>query len=255
MRRTLTVVAIALIPLASARAGTEPNGGGQARIDPRAQELVRHMSDELASLNSFRVDADAADEVVLKSGQKVQQVSESHVAVKRPNRLRTERVGPVADVVFRYDGDELSVFGKRTGMYAKTKAPPTIDATIDFGRDELGLEAPGADLLFSRPYDVLMDGVTAGEYVGLEPIDGVNCHHLAFRGSEVDWQIWIQDGPRALPRRYVITSKQETGAPEFVVQLSHWDPNAALPDSLFSFAPPAGAKKIDFLTRSSARAR
>ncbi|MGZ3441653.1 MAG: DUF2092 domain-containing protein [Polyangia bacterium] len=244
MRRASTVLAILFIPLAPAVAG--PKSG----IDPRADALVHRMSDELASLRSFRVDADAVDEVVLKSGQKLQQISESKVAVKRPNRLRSERVGPITDVVFRYDGKELSVFGKRTGMYAMSKAPPTLDATLDFGRDELGLEAPGADLLFSKPYEVLMDGVTAGEYVGLEPIDGIPCHHLAFRSADVDWQIWIEDGERALPHRYVITSKREPGSPEFAVQLSHWDPQAALPDSLFSFAPPAGSTKIEFLSRS-----
>jgi hypothetical protein len=86
--------------------------------------------------------------------------------------------------------------------------------------------------------------------VGLEPIDGVPCHHLAFRSADVDWQIWIEDGAHALPHRYVITSKKEPGSPEFAVQLSHWDPQAALPDSLFSFAPPAGSTKIEFLSRS-----
>ncbi|MDB4965250.1 MAG: hypothetical protein JWN44_939 [Myxococcales bacterium] len=246
MTRTSTIVAMVLIPVA-AGAGGSPGDSTRPHIDPRADALVHRMSAELASLRSFRVDADAADEVVLRSGQKLQELSQSHVAVKRPNRLRAERVGTIADVVLRYDGDQLSLFGNRTAMYATAHAPPTLDGAINYGRDRLGLEAPAADLLFSRPYDVLMDGVSSGEYVGLEPVDGVPCHHLAFRAAEVDWQIWIEDGPHPLPRRYVITSKTELGSPEFTVRLSHWDPQASLPDSLFSFAPPAGATKIDFL--------
>ena len=244
MTRASLFVALMLLPLAASGSGDQPG------IDPRADSLVHRMSDELANLRSFRVDTEAADEIVLQSGQKVQEVSQSRVAVKRPNRLRSDRLGPIADVVFRYDGDQLSLLGKRTGMYATAKAPSTLDAAIDYGRDELGLEAPGADLLFSRPYEVLMQGVSSGQYVGLEPIEGVLCHHLAFRSAEVDWQIWIEDGPHPLPRRYVITSKSEPGSPEFAVRLSHWEPHATLPDSLFSFTPPAGAKKIDFLSRS-----
>ncbi len=242
MSRALIIVA--LLPLAAWDTGARP------AIDPRADVLVHRMSDELANLHSFRVDAGAADEVVLKSGEKLQNVTQSRVAVKRPNRLRSDRIGPIADVVFRYDGDQISLFGKRTGMYATAKAPATLDATIDFSRDELGLEAPAADLLFSRPYKVLMDGVTSGEYVGLEPIDGVPCHHLAFRSPDVDWQIWIQDGPHPLPRRYVITTKTVPGQPEFAVRLTNWEPDAPLPDSTFKFTPPPGSKKIDFLTRS-----
>ena len=224
-------------------------------IDPKAEQVLRRMSSYLGSLQSFRVDSQAVDELVLKNGQKLQEVSDSHVTVKRPNRLRSDRVGPIADVTFRYDGSEFTIFGKRTGMYATTPAPPDLDRAIDAARDKLGVDAPGGDLLYSNPYAVLTDGVTEGTYVGLEPLDGVNCHHLAFRSPDVDWQIWVQDGPQPLPRRYVITSKTEPGQPEFAVDLTHWNPNANVPDAEFVFAPPPGAKKIPFLIRSDTARR
>lgn len=253
--RTFALVLVAGVPLTTRAAPPPPRAAPQGKnaapqgknIDPRADRELRRMSDYLGGLDTFSVTGTAVDEVVSTSGEKLQQVSSSQVAVKRPDRLRSDRIGPVADMILRYDGHTISLYGKRTGLYATSPAPPTLDATIDWARDRYGLEAPGADLLFSRPYDVLMDRVTEGRYIGVEPIDGVPCHHLAFREPDVDWQIWIQDGPEPLPRRYVITSKTVPGKPEFTVQLTNWEPHAPLPDQVFRFTPPPGATRIQFL--------
>lgn len=250
MARWIALAALLMAAPAAAREPTQPTG-----IDPAADEVLHRMSAYLASLGSFRVDAHSVDELVLKNGQKLQELASSRLAVKRPNRLRSDRLGPASDVVFRYDGGEFSVYGKRTGMYATTAAPANLDHAIDVARDKLGIYAPGADLLYADPYAVLTEDVVHGMYVGLEPVDGVNCHHLAFRGKDVDWQIWVQDGAQPLPRRYVITSKNEPGQPEFVVNLSRWEPQASIPDQEFSFAPPPGATRIEFLTRGNTARR
>ena len=46
-----------------------------------------------------------------------------------------------------------------------------------------------------------MEEVLTGEYVGVTELSGVRCHHLAFRSGDVDWQIWIEDGDKPLPRK------------------------------------------------------
>jgi hypothetical protein len=220
-------------------------------VDPRADTLVHKMSDYLAAMQSFRFVSVSVDEKVTKDGQKVQFVSNSNVAVRRPNRLRSDRLGPESDVIFRYDGKEISVYGKRTGFYATAPAPGKLDDAIDATRERYGIDAPAADLLLSRPYDGLMEDVTTGRYIGLEPIDGVNCHHLAFQAKDVDWQLWIQDGGQPIPRRYVITSKKAPSAPEFIVSISGWEPNATLPDELFSFQAPPEATRVNFISPGS----
>src|SRR6185369_4976226 len=105
-------------------------------------------------------------------------------------------------------------------------------------RARLDVEAPGGDLLVSNPYDALIDGTVTGRYIGLEPIDGVMAHHLAFTKKDVDWQIWFQDGPEALPLRYVITSKDMPGQPAFTLELRDWQPNAPASAQDFTFTPP-----------------
>jgi len=53
-------------------------------------------------------------------------------------------------------------------------------------------------------------------------VDGVECEHLAFRGVDTDWQIWIETGARPVPRKYVITSKTLAGAPQYTLRIKDW---------------------------------
>lgn len=205
------------------------------------------MSEYLASLRTMRVDTRAVDEVVLDNGQKIQQVSESRLSVARPNKVHSQRIGPNQDVDFKYNGREFSVFSNARGYYARTDAPPLLDDAIDTLRMRYGIEVPAADLLMSHPYDALMEDAQTGRYVGTEPINGVQAHHLAFTGPEVDWQIWVRDGNEPLPLRFVITSKTERSQPQFAVDLTNWQTNPRIALNEFEFTPPANARRIQIL--------
>jgi hypothetical protein len=242
------VPALLAIP-ATVRTAETPVSPGAApaerKIDPEADRVLRQMADYVASLQSFTLQSSAVDEVVLESGQKVQIATDSAVSVVRPNRLRSEQLGPGPGMAFWYDGKNMTLYCKATDSYATFPAPPTLDATIDLGRKRFQIEAPAADLLFSRPYDILTEQVTGGKLIGHETVDGLGATHLAFEGEEVDWQVWVQEGATPLPLRFEITTKTMKAQPEFTAQLSHWDPHAKLADSTFAFKVPPGAKHVD----------
>jgi hypothetical protein len=219
-------------------------------FDPKADGLLRKMSADLAGMKRFRFDSSRVMEVVEKDGEKIQALADTSVAVERPNKLRADRIGKLGGGSIYYDGKTFTFFGKRDNFYATTDAPNTLDDTIDFARDQLSIDAPGVDLLFSDPYKVLMDDAVSGRYLGEEMVGNRMCHHLAYRGNETDWQLWVEDGEKALPCRFVITSKKVTGAPQFTVTTSNWKTDDSLPSDTFTFAPPAGATKIDFIAVS-----
>jgi hypothetical protein len=91
--------------------------------------------------------------------------------------------------------------------------------------------------------------------VGPSVVGGVKCTHLAFRGAEVDWQIWIEDGAKPLPRKFILTSKKVTGEPQFIVLIRSWDVGPKFTDKEFTFVPPKGAKKIEFLQLTAEAAK
>ena len=97
---------------------------------------------------------------------------------------------------------------------------------IDTLQGRSGAGMPGADLLLSNSYDELMANVIDSKHIGQGVVDGVECEHLAFRGPETDWQIWIETGAKPVPRKYVITSKTVTGAPQYTLTIRDWKTDA-----------------------------
>jgi len=216
-------------------------------IDPQAEKLLKRMSDYLASRQKFTVRTDNTVEVVLTSGQKLQYDSPAAASVWRPNRLRADRKGDIFNQEFFYDGKTLTLYNPRENLYATTAAPATLDEMLDFAREKLDVIAPGADFLYSNAAEKMLKEASSGFVVGPAVIGGVKCTQLAFRGSEVDWQVWIDDGDKPLPRKFILTSKQVKGEPQFTVLIRSWDVAPKLADKDFTFTPPKGAKKIEFL--------
>jgi hypothetical protein len=216
-------------------------------VEPQAKDLLQKMSDYLGSQPELSVRTDGATEVVRDNGQRIEFDHSSLVRLKRPDKLRADRRGDLAAVELYYDGHTFSLFGKEHRYYAQSPAPPNIDQAIADARERLGIEAPAADLLYARPYEGLMGDVVSGMYVGKSFVGDTACHHLAFRGNETDWQIWIDAGATPLPRKLVIVSKKVKGTPEFRVALSEWNVSPKLDDAVFRFVPPPDATKIDFL--------
>jgi len=244
---------IAFTALAGAVEAAPPS---KKAIEPTADKMLKQMTDYLASLQSFRVESSASDEVVTKGGQKLQVATSSQVSVRRPNRLRSEQLGAANGLAFWYDGQKMTLACKADNSYSTLPAPQNIDATIDKARQQFQIDAPGADLLYSNPYEILTEQVTGGQFIGLESVDGVPANHLAFTGEEVDWQIWIQEGKQPLPLRFVITSKTVKGEPQFEVRLHRWETNARLADAVFEFQAPANARQLKtFSTTCSSPAR
>ncbi len=218
-------------------------------IEPEAAQILQQMSDYLGSLKRFSFRAENTVDTVMPSGQKLQLGANVDIAIRRPNHFRVNRKGDFGDQEFYFDGRTLTLYGKLVNYYATMTASETIDidSGLDYAREEVGVVMPGSDLVYHNPYQVLMEDVESGMYVGTSNIGGVEVHHLAFRGSEVDWQIWIENDDTPLPSKYVITSKWITGAPQFTAVFSDWDTSAQLKDALFTFSPPPGVEKIGFI--------
>jgi hypothetical protein len=226
-----------------------------AGIEPQAEKLLRRMSDYLASRQQFTLKAESTLEAVLTSGEKLQYDSPATLSVSRPNKLYAHRKGDLANQEFFYDGKTLTLYNPRENLYATTAAPATLDEMLDFAREKLDVIAPAAELLYKNAAEKMLKEATSGFVVGQSIVGSVKCTHLAFRGAEVDWQIWIEDGSRPLARKFVITTKQVSGAPQFAVVIRNWDVAPKLTNQEFIFTPPKGAKKIEFLKLTSESAK
>ena len=235
LRTAVGASAIAALLLAPASA---------ARADDAA-EILKSMTDYLGSQKSLSASFDSDIEVITSELQKIQFASSGQLKLSRPDKLRIRRTGGYADVELVYDGKTISIYGNNAQSYVQVDVPGTVDQMIDAIQAKSGIGVPGTDLLLSNAFDGLMASATEGKHIGPGVVDGVECEHLAFRGPEDDWQIWIETGAKPVPRKYVITSKTLAGAPQYTLRIRDWKTDAFTDADTFVFKPPAGATKVD----------
>ena len=210
-----------------------------------AKSLLKAMSDYLAAQKTTSYSYDSNLEIVTKDQQRLALASSGNVILNRPDKIRVTRTGGFADVEAIFDGKTLTLLGKNANSYGQVDIPGTIDHLVDELRGKYKRPVPGADLLLSNFYDELMPLVVDAKDLGSGVIGGVECDHLAFRTKEVDWQIWIAQGSKPYPCRYVITSKRIAGGPQYSIQIRDWKSGIEVASDDFSFKNATNAKKLD----------
>jgi hypothetical protein len=238
----LVLVVVGFAGFSAAALAQAPPAG----IDPQATAMLKKSIDYISALKAFSVDTTSTIEMVLTSGQKIQFDNAAVASVQRPDKLVARRKGDLVNQAFYYDGKNLSLYNPDQKVYATVAAPNTLEGMLDFARESLDIIVPAGDLLYRNAFELLTADVKSGFVVGKGVVGGVRCDHLAFRNADVDWQIWIQEGAQPLPRKYVITSTQVAGAPQFAVLVS-WNTAPKFAPDTFAFTPAKDARRIEFL--------
>ena len=123
MKRQATTLAALL--LAAAAAAQEPPpppiepelGPGSRLVDPRADELVRQMSDRLATATAFALEAEEVYDEVPEHSPRRQLTSLRHVALRRPDRLAGDAAGDAVNRSFWYDGKTFTALDKEQNVW------------------------------------------------------------------------------------------------------------------------------------------
>ena len=219
---------------------------GESSIDARADRILREMGEYLKTAEEFSFRAEIAyDEIV--GEQKILFGAVGQLSLRRPNQFNAEIHGDRRQRRVVFDGKTVTLFNAAKNLYAVVEAPLEIDGALDRLFELYGSSVPIADLLYADPYRTLIENVETGFVVGKHSVSGIRCNHLAFMQEGIDWQIWIEDGPRPVPRKLVITYVDEPGSPQYIAELSDWNFQPRLSDHYFTFHPPAGSDQIEFL--------
>jgi len=206
-RDLVLCAALLFAPLfpASMAAADSPKAG----IEPRVETLMRDMSAYLEGAMEFTFRTEVNYDQVLKSGQKILYGRHGEISMRRPDRLHIIATGDLINERIWYDGKTFILMDLWNHEYVKVEVPPRIDEALDFMAREYGIASPVSDVLYSDVY------------------------------------AWIEDGVHPVPRKAVITYKNVTGSPQFIVWLSDWNFAPRLADSLFDFLPPEDARQVD----------
>ncbi len=240
-------VAISLGGVASVASQDAAEGSG---VSLEADRILRSMSKYLETAEALTFRAAVAYDSVAEGEQKLQYGGRANISVSRPGSLRVH-----------YEGDELprqvvigdgafAMLDREANVYVKGTVPKELGAALDRVFETYGISVPIADLLYPDPYETLIASVNAGTVVGRHAVLGTPCHHLAFSQETIDWQIWVEDGPSPLPRKLVITYRDEPGSPQYSATFSDWDLDPRLSMDYFQFRPPLGSDEIEILPQT-----
>jgi hypothetical protein len=212
-------------------------------VDPDAIAAMDRMGAYLRTLKTFQVEAVTTREDVLDDGQKVLWSGVVNLLAQMPDRLRAEVTSDKQDRMYFYDGKNFTLWARRPNYYATVAAPPTLGQLADTLEDKYGLEVPLVDLFRWGAPGRTRARITAASEIGPSSVGGTTCQHYAYRQDGLDWQLWIQLGAYPLPRKLVITTTTDAARPQSSA-IYTWNLAPSADDSVFTFAPPTGAKKI-----------
>jgi hypothetical protein len=248
--------AAVLLVLAVSTAGAPAQAGENGPLDPRAMERLQRMSETLAKAHALSLKAESLYDQVELSGVKIKRAVTQEIVLQRPGSLyfRSSRDdGKVREG--RYDGQALTIVPKGGGAYARIDAPGGIDAMLDLIQADYQVNVPVADLLYGDLFGRVKDHLLSGVFLGSRTIDGQVLDQLSFETTGADWQLWVDQGDRPLPRRLVITFVNAPGEPEYLTVIKEWKLDPAVDGSQFHVQVPADWRRIDLpkvpLRRSS----
>jgi len=246
------ILSAGLLALALAAPGAPAQTAAPATpaVDPATVQALKDMGAHLQSLQRFHVTNELTGERVLADGQKLQHMASATMDVQRPNRLRVKMSSARSQRELFYDGKQVTLFTPAQQYYTSVPFAGSVGDLAGALQDKYNVELPLADLFVlgtpAAPLDKLDSAMNAGQdFVGPDL-----CDHYALRQGNFDWQIWITVGSKPLPRKLVITNRNDEARPQSV-SLIEWDMKAILASSAYTFKPPKGATAIDLVARKA----
>jgi len=237
------VLILLMLTLASVSAGAAE----EPVLDPDVDIVLTTMGAMLTASESFRFTAENTMDDVVDGIRSPQSAWVTRFTVRRPDRLLVRHSDADSRKTFYYDGESVAMHYVDQDLYTRLDAPATIDDTLDTILFDYGIVLPVADLVYNDSYEVLTSSLEASFYAGLQQVHGVSCHHLVFYEEAVDWQLWVEDGDRPLPRKMMITYRDIPGSPTVTCYFLDWEFSVPTPDALFGFVPGAGVDEIEIM--------
>jgi hypothetical protein len=222
-------------------------------VAEQADRLLKEVGAYIGSANEFTFHAEITFDHVLPSGQKLQFASAEEVVLQRPGRLYVEWNGDLGARQFWYDGKSVTLYDPAMPFYASEAAPPEIDNMLAQLLPKLDFIPPLADFLYRDPYKSVRGNIQYGFDLGQSNVNDRTCRTLAFVEKDIDWQIWIENGPQLTPCKLVITYKNQPAQPQFTAVFSDWDFAPRIAEPVFTPELPPGREKIPFVTVTAAK--
>ena len=222
-----------------------PNAATQ---DLRPEGILSRASEFLAELPGFQVSIRCNYDAIQPDGQRIEFGELRNIMIQRPNRMSAEVLRSDGDLdLLLYDGQALTAYKTADNVYARVEHAGSVDSAIIYLVRDLQIRFPLARLLLTSLPELVEQQAESVSLVEVNQLYEVSVDHLAVRTADVDFQIWVDQGDKPLPRRVVITYKNDPGQPQFRADFFDWDLSPEIAAETFILTPADGAEEILFL--------
>ncbi len=257
-RWTWLIATAALLALPAGVASAAPEAkmapavaAAAPRLEPDAIAALDRMGAYLRTLKRFEVKSDSTQEEVLGNGQKLQFLNRVRYVVDAPGNLFAELRNDRRFVRLFFDGKELTVETPLKGYYAQAPMTGTIAQLLTRAYDQFGIDFPLQDLFRWGDPSASAERPVEGFRVGPAKLGDNSTMHYAFRQQGTDFQIWIDEGDKPLPRKLVITTLTDPAQPQYVAYFT-WNMDPKIGTNGFSFLPTKDSIKIPLVSANAA---
>lgn len=242
MKNNLTVFLLFLLPLsASAQTGA---------YDTVAIFILDHMSAVIGDLGACSYTLHTSNDVLSEEGLGLITKTAIHdVKMVGPDKMQVNSVGDKGHRGFWYNGKQMAYYFYDENNYAMVEAPSTILETIDTMNHRYGIDFPAADFFYPEFTDDLMRHNDRIAYLGTSRVGEKDCFHILATSKEMSIQFWIANDATTLPAKMLIMYHGKPDASQYEATFSDWNINPQIPESVFEFLPPPGARDIAIMRR------
>ena len=236
--------AVAAQPAVAPSAPVQPAQGQPGSVlEPAAIATLDRMGAYLRTLTNWEVRSYATTEEDYDNGQKLQFLQRTTYTVALPNRMKVDIVGDRTHRQVWLDGKTMTVAGLGVKKYTQLAVTAPVGEVVRVAADDYGINLPLLDLFLWGSPDGAVQKPSSGFRVGDARIGDTAVGHYAFRQPGVDFQLWIEEGARPLPRKMVITNTEHPAQPQYVAYFT-WNLAPAIRADSFTFNP-AGFTRLD----------
>jgi hypothetical protein len=222
--------------------------GQEKDIDPVAVSILDKMSDVIGEIESCRFVLLKDEDHLNQDGMVERTRTRTTGMFRGPDRFMYRTTGEKGNKGYWYNGDVLTYYSYDENNYVTLPAPETSMATIDSIHVHFGMRFPAADLFYPSFTDDVIEAFDRVKFAGIKRFDGKEYLHIIADNKELNLQLWIGNDGFYMPLKYAYTFKEEQ--PRCVSgSFEDWELGVQLPDPVFEFNPPEGARLISILAK------
>jgi len=235
VRTCLAVLFLGLIVASPVTGQAAAKKAAAQTSDPAAVAVFEKACAYLSGLKGYSFKAEVLLDLVYRGSAKIQVARNMDVAVQRPNAFKIVSTGDDMSATSAFNGKTFTLALTDRHLYNQLPAAMDNDALVDLLSEKYALDSPLGDLLRNETCGNM--SYVSVSSLGLGLVGQTRCHHLFFQGKDVDWQLWIEDGPTPLVRKLLITEKRMPMAPQFTAVFRDWSTADNAP-ATFEYSPP-----------------